>query len=161
MKFKLVALFAVLVLAALTGATTQDTPKIRNKRATSEKQLVCEPVLIYDVSGSTLTGPCHKNLSVYNNGRVSLAEFAAVGAARNESTMINTGEVKSLVGQLSRYRRLQDDQTIVMDIPMTTVTLFDGTTDARAHSFSYWLPTGDYEEVQQTIDLFIHRAFPE
>ena len=161
MKFKLVALFAVLVLAALTGATTQDNPKVRNKRATSEKQLVCEPVLIFDVSGSTLTGPCHKNLSVYNNGRVSLAEFATSQPTRNESKMVSPGEVKSLIGQLSRYTRLQDDQTIVTDIPMTTVTLFQGLTDARAHSFSYWLPIGDYEEVQQTIDLFMHRAFPE
>lgn len=159
MKLKPVALFALLALAALAvmAARNPDRGNI------GENPLACEPVLMFDVSGSTLFGPCHKHLSVYNNGRVSLAAFAPSGTPCNESKKIDVREVRALVAKLGGWADLSDDPTLVTDIPMTTVTVFQGLrgfTDAQAHSFSYWLPVGDYAEVQETVDQFLCQTFP-
>ena len=47
------------------------------------------------------------------------------------------------------------------DVPLNTLTVFNGTTDAQAHTFSYWLANGNYAPVQAAIDAFITQTFDQ
>ena len=50
---------------------------------------------------------------------------------------------------------LPDQNIFVSDVPLTTVTVFVGDTDAKADTFSYWLGTGAYTTIDQKIASFM------
>jgi hypothetical protein len=45
------------------------------------------------------------------------------------------------------------------DLPLTTVTVLEGTPNARAHSFSYWVAVDEYARIQALIDDFLGTYF--
>lgn len=153
-----IVLSSVIVTVGHTegGSGSLDRATLRGDGAKTDSLLVAEPVLIFDVSGSTLAGPVHSNLSVYNNGRVSLAEFSANGERRNLSTQIAGSDARALARALevAGGSQLEDQVQQALDVPLTTVTVFDGETDALAHTFSYWIPSGDYGAIQELVDSF-------
>jgi len=55
---------------------------------------------------------------------------------------------------------LLDQKHFATDLPMTSVTLFQGETNALAHTFNYWTPTGPYQAIQGIIEEFIAQVFP-
>ncbi len=118
---------------------------------------LCEPLVVFDVSGATLLGPVHRSMILYNNGRVSVAEFAPGKAPRNASRMISIDEAERLHGALVDCGALDmlDQKEQVMDVPMTSISIFTGETDAVSHTFNYWLAGSEYGKVEHTIDRFI------
>jgi hypothetical protein len=121
----------------------------------------CEPLLVFDVSGGTLLGEVHQSLTLYNNGRVSLAEFGRGRTARNVSRLITVTEAEKFRSMLvaAGALSLTDQANQVMDVPLTTVSIFTGETDGTSHTFSYWIPGSKYAGLQQAVDAFIFQTF--
>jgi hypothetical protein len=130
--------------------------------------LMQEPVLVYDLTGYTLIGFLHRHLAVYNNGVASISAVStntlteAPDWNKAAVAFVSPDEADKLLRELSNDGAfgLCDQSIIVLDMPMTTVTVSRGATDAQSHTFSYWFGDGSYGKVQQTIDAFIQKTFP-
>ena len=122
------------------------------------------PILVYDVSGSTLLGPLHRHLAVYDDGHASYSAAGGLPGAQPEAVFTYVGE-KAAAQLLADLRaagafQLCDAQLLVSDVPLTTVTVLTPGTDARAHSFSYWIPTtAGHQQVEQVIQTFLDERF--
>lgn len=118
-----------------------------------------EPVLMYNVTGGSLGGPIHRSMVVYNNGVVSVAtDTAFLGNETIEaySTFVDPSIVRALSSDLAAAGAgsLLDNPAIVLDVPLTTVTYFRGTTNAKAHTFSYLGGGQGYSNVTSIISTF-------
>ena len=145
------AVVAVGLLAALS------VPSFLAAAPPGQQQIKQEPVLNFDVTGGTLLGPLHTRFTVYNNGLVTFSE--ASGFADSSSagtTRVSDTVVDRLVKDLEDAGgfKLSDQTITVSDVPLTTVTVFRGDTNAKAHTFSYWLGIDQYAKIAQVIDDF-------
>ena len=116
-----------------------------------------EPILNFDVSGSTLTGPLHSRLTVYNSGLISASQCSGFTGANSAGTGYATpAQVEKLRKELiaAGGMVLPDQNISVADLPLTTVTVFRGDTDAKAHTFSYWVGIKNYGTIAQIISDF-------
>ena len=116
-----------------------------------------EPVLMFDVTGSTLTGPLHSRYTVYNDGLItggSCGGFTGANAAG--TAYAPPSDVSQLLADLvdAGGVKLLDQNLSVADIPLTTVTVLKGSTNARAHTFSYWIGVGEYAQLASVIADF-------
>ena len=116
-----------------------------------------EPILNFDVSGSTLTGPFHSRLTVYNSGLITASQCSGFTGGNSAGTGY------AAPAQVEKLRRelidagglvLPDQNLSVADIPLTTVTVFNGGTNAKAHTFSYWVGIKGYGQIAQIISDF-------
>ena len=120
-----------------------------------------EPILNFDVTGSTLLGPLHYRATVYSDGLVTGSDCGGFGGGNSGGTAAaSTTSVKKLQEALiaAGGLTLGDQQLTVADVPLTTVTVFgpsrkDGTT--KANTFSYWLATGAYSQIGALINEFL------
>lgn len=119
------------------------------------------PILMVDVQGATLLGPVLSHLAVYADGSASYAA-AGLQSARMSSAALHPNDLNQLMRRLAAAGAygLCDDATVLLDVPTTTVTVFDGGTDAHAHSFSYQGGLGAYAPVNAAIEQFIDQVFP-
>lgn len=166
-----IAIFSVLAAAAAalsipsaaqpsTGSTIIAPPTVG-----AIKQ---EPILLYDVTGSTLAGTIHVQLSVYNNGLASASKlnqlvFPSPGVDVDvDLAHITPQELNKLRRDLAAAGAFTNvDQNIwVSDVPTTTVTVFRGNTDADAHTYSYLIGSGPQADVQDVINEFMALHFP-
>ncbi|MFT5049994.1 MAG: hypothetical protein ACI8QZ_001387 [Chlamydiales bacterium] len=149
----------VLCVAVMAASAGQEvtSQQMQSTSGGGENLVKAEPVLLFDVSGTTMAGSVHKHLSVYSNGRISLAEYGPGGPSRNLSKMISPGAVDRLRSSLATNNglTLNDQAEQATDIPLTTVSVFRGATDAVCHSFSFWLAEEGYAGIKQTVDAFI------
>jgi hypothetical protein len=125
---------------------------------------VHEPLVVYDVNGATLVGSVFRNLEVYNDGYAQIhqvgtgpffttkAEVAFIGAAAAASFRASLAAAGA--------ETLCDDTGFVTDVPMQTLTVLRDATDTRAHTFSWWIGTGQFTLVDQKIQSFISSTFP-
>ena len=117
-----------------------------------------EPIVMWDVTGYNLAGRVHGRLVVYNDGVTSVSSLGN-GDVRSET-------VPLAAAQALRRDLIQAgattlcDQTNVTDMPLTTLTMFVGNTDAQAHTFSFWVANNGYAAVQAEIDDFLATHFP-
>jgi hypothetical protein len=125
-----------------------------------------EPTLVYSSSGSTLLGPSHETLVIYDNGLVMASRMSAVsaGASVMLTKTVSTDVIDALSAQLAALgaSELCDDDALVIDLPLITVTIFDEPgTDACAHTFSYYQTfSGAHAAVDQAIQDFLALEFP-
>lgn len=128
--------------------------------------IVREPTLIHDVTGSTLIGPFHQNLVVYNDGLVSFAAASQIigggGDGQACTAFIPASEVAELTKALADAgaATLPDRFAFVADLPLTTVTFMKPATDTKAHTFSFFFGPGGYQQVQTIVNTFIQKHFP-
>lgn len=129
-----------------------------------------EPILIYDATGTTLSGVSHVTLKVYNNGLATIAKKIPLfpfDPSYVEANAHTVGVTEAEANQLrldliaAGAATLGDNPTQVFDIPLKTVTFFE-TPGPRAcsNTFSYWIASGAWAPVQQVIDDFIDQFFP-
>jgi len=127
-----------------------------------------EPVLVFDVSGYGLAGLIHQHVCVYDSGLVTYAEAGGgtplfpFGSSA-DITYVPVEKVrafqKSLI--LAGAFSICDEDALVADAPLHTVTVFRGQTDSRAHTYSYWFPISQANtDVHALILAFIDDAFP-
>jgi hypothetical protein len=129
---------------------------------TCENKIVHEPVLVYELAGSTLIAQIDKTLYVYADGslKLAVAEADSLGfclrAKTDPKVVFNLQQALVQAGVLV----LCDDPRNVTDVPLNTLTYLRGTQDARAHTFSYWLGDGEYAQVDALLQNFIVEQFP-
>ena len=131
--------------AEVTPLSGGAIPKQLGKRSRPDcvNTKVREPVLFYDSTGSTLLGPSHYQLSVYNDGLVTVSRIdpLAPGAGRVGIRMVSPEAVDNLAQSLAAAgaSALCDDPLTVADMPLTTITVCSlPGMDGASHTFSYW-----------------------
>ncbi|MBI5364195.1 MAG: hypothetical protein HZA53_13535 [Planctomycetes bacterium] len=122
-----------------------------------------EPLLVYDVAGSTLAGPTYRHLVVYDDGHAFMAattDAADPGAAA--VAVLSRIEVQALKAALAVQGAWTqcDDSVFASDVPLKTVTVLNGTTNALARSFSYGIPNASQAVIEQRIATLIATKFP-
>jgi len=173
---RLIPLVAVPVLAVAALFPSEPQSQVGDMPANAlsaacKNDLMVEPVLNYDVTGSTLLGPVHSRLTVYNNGLLTRSSTSGAvassfaGSGSSGGTASTGFASPAAIAQLQKDLvdagafRLCDQPFVVSDVPLTTVTAFRGATDAKTHTFNYWLGIGDYAGVEQVIAAFIADNF--
>jgi hypothetical protein len=122
-----------------------------------------EPIVLYDVSGATVGGPIDIGLTVYNDGTVRISSTGQFGLPSGARTaFIGSSAAIQLLLDLSNLGagQLCDHDTQVVDLPVSTLTLFRNGTDPRNHTFSWLESDGAYGPVQNRLQDFIHATFP-
>lgn len=121
------------------------------------------PVLIYDVSGTTLWGPQYFHLVVYSDGHALVARRGSTPDSGESATaLLEPFEVDQLRADLEAANAfaLCDQPMNVHDVPLRTVSVFRGGTDAQSRTFSYFLPSGPIANVQWVVDRVLTTEFP-
>ncbi|MFT7670760.1 MAG: hypothetical protein ACI8X5_003473 [Planctomycetota bacterium] len=120
-----------------------------------------EPVVMFDVSGGTLLGAYAEHLIVYNDGYASYSIMSPFEEARVEGRMLPGNGAANLLEELEKAGAFEmtDAEGEVSDVPLTTVTVFQGGTNAAAHSFSYWLSSGPQGMADDVLSDFIFAQF--
>ena len=150
-------LLSLLGLAFLPGGSNAEEPAYSVKPMTllTENVWRCEPVLLFDVTGEGALGPYHLQYTIYNNGMVNYArEGYGDVAPLMKTTHIPRRNVLEIWKDLVDAKAfvLPDQQTGAVCMPMTSVTIFTGTTDSMAHTFNYWVPDGPYAAINRIIE---------
>ncbi len=132
-----------------------------NQEISAKNPINREPLVTFDVSGGTLTGPVFEHLTVYDDGFASYSSLSGSKAAVVRSKMISQQEFNELEAALmsSQAMNLMDQDFTVTDVPLSTVTFFRGDTNAHSHSYSYWISSGDYSQVEEILNKFIDTQF--
>ena len=125
--------------------------------------IVHEPLLVFEVKGSTLAAQVDRTLIVFADGSLKLAEAEFAGQGRCARAQTTPESVLALKQALTQAGAaiLCDDPQQVTDVPLRTLTFLRGAQDARAHTFSYWLGAGDYAVVDALLEQFIAEQFPQ
>lgn len=159
------ALIAPLIAAPFFVASLSSMQIIAPAPVGCVNSLVHEPVVVYDIAGSTLLGPFFEHLTVYNDGHAIIsATTYDPDPGQCQTAVLTPAEVVQLRQDLNAAGALtlcDDSGLIPSDLPLTTITMFRGTTNAAAHTFSYWGgfdPT--YGPVDQVIRDLIAAKFP-
>ena len=123
------------------------------------------PVVVYSLRGGTLLGTVHTQLTVYNNGFATIAKMddsvifgqvedvasAGVGPAAANKLLLDLVQNGAVT--------LPDQNTIIFDTPLTTLTILEGKQLGLSRTFSYFFGP-EYSGVNQVIVDFIQTHFP-
>ena len=122
-----------------------------------------EPLLVFEVLGTTLLGQVDDTLTVYNDGTCKLATAYADGFGQVRRVEISPREVFMLYQALDQAGAFMacDDTRQFMDVPLHTVTLMNGVQDAWGHSFSYWIGDGNYAVIDSVLENFLAEHFQQ
>ncbi len=156
-----VTLSALLVLpAALVCAALVPTPP------PCVNVFAHEPVVVYEVTGNTLCCQIDVQLTVFSDGwvranRAAGAEGAPAGG-KSQVGQVPVADVQALLGDLAQLGAGTscDQPDLTSDTPLSTLTLLRGTTDARAHSWSWLGDDGHGGAIAARLDQFLQAAFP-
>ncbi|MEO6710157.1 MAG: hypothetical protein ABI054_11970 [Planctomycetota bacterium] len=122
-----------------------------------------EPVVLFEVAGSTIAARVDRTLTVYADGSMLMSEAGTAGS-RGHCMRVQTtpGVVADLKLALIKAgaQTLCDHQIQVTDVPLRTLTMMGGSQDSRAHTFSYWTPEPEYAAVDAELETFIAEQFP-
>lgn len=147
-----------------TATAIQTAPPGGSPNVPDPNTIHREPALLFDVTGMTLLGEVRRQLVVYNDGLMHLTEtLGASGFQRFELKSIPPERVHDLqvrLWQLGAYS-LQDQSIIVADLPLKTLTVFNGATDATAHTFSYWIADLGHAAVDELLEDLIATHFAQ
>jgi hypothetical protein len=122
-----------------------------------------EPLVVYDVSGSSFAGPLSIHLAAYNDGSVVFTRFYLFEPERQAEAVFLAPEVtRQLFADLRAASAFElcDQPSFATDTPLSTLTVFRGTTEARAHTISWWAAHGAYAELELILHAFIDEHFP-
>ena len=126
-----------------------------------------EPVVVYNLTGGTLTGTLHRQLTVYNNGFATIAQF-------DMPVFPTPGEIKDVattsVGSDAAFQllidlvvagagTLPDQQIPFSDTPLKTLTVLQGQQLALSRTISWYGGFG-YTDLDIVVNTFIADNFP-
>lgn len=126
-------------------------------------RLPVSPLLVYDVSGTTLFGPAYTHVAVYDDGHVMAAQLGAdPSTGQMAIALLTPEELQQMRSDLELWGAfgLCDEPASVSDVPVTTVSVFRGGTESTAHTFSYLVAGGAHGGVQQIVDQLLASKFP-
>jgi hypothetical protein len=151
----LLALSLLPITGALQPNAQQDAPACENV-------ILHEPLLQYEVSGSTLVGALvDRSLTVWADGTARLSEASDTTDGRCLLVQVSTEETQALHRALLQMGAFAacDEAAMANDLPLSTLTVFRGAQDARTHTFSWWVPQGDYAPFEDVLEKFITENF--
>jgi len=152
-----------LVLLAALAATPLLAPAAPAPQSSCPNTQFHEPLVVFDVTGATFAGPTDLHLVVHGNGITKLSS-ATQGSGPGKATFqyLPPADARALALQLAGLggMSLCDDPAVGQDIPLKTLTLLRGTTDAPAHTFSWYDSHGPYMAIEQAVNDFIAKHFP-
>lgn len=155
------------------SADAADGPTFRASRIADQRdasgsasavdRIPISPVVLMTRSGPTLLGGNQlSTISIYSNGLITVSQAdGASGTSSAGQAIVDPSYVDDLRSRLRSIgaHRLGDAQYDAYDVPLNTVTVFFGGQDARAHTFSYWIPDGAYRDVDDAILGFLTEPF--
>ena len=161
----LLTLFVLTLFAIVPAALRAEDDSERGNA--NHNPLVHEPILIYQQTGGNLTGAIFLELTVNSDGQVTLARQDRA----NPTGKVCTATVKAdRLQELARdlrsagALRLQDLASAPPpDVALTTVTVFacrGNSGNCSANTFSYYVPSGRYSQVEDLVQAFIAEVFP-
>lgn len=126
------------------------------------------PLVTMETAGSTLSGTfLYERLNVNTDGSASYVVgngLAFPAPAGFQFTIVPTSAIADLRKKLrdAGASKLCDLPEIVSDVPLTTVTVFAGEQDSRAHTFNYFgAPIApSHAKVDAALRDFILQFFP-
>jgi len=167
MKHALSLSLAAAALMAFLPALPEATNEIGISSPCAGNAIKMEPVVNVDVTGSTLLGPTHFRFTAYNSGLVTVSRASLIGVANESAGSFPFADADTIfvsteaVDQLAKNLRaagafsLCDQNFSTADVPLTTVTVFRGATNAVAHTYSYWAAFGEHADAALAIGDFI------
>ena len=125
--------------------------------------LAHEPLVLYEIHGSTLAPQVDRSLTLYADGSIRLSSGSDASPGKCTVAQVDPSVVDELRQSLVQTGGLTlcDDTRIVTDVPLHTLTLLGKTPVTRANTFSYWLGDENYEGVDLVLEQFITDQFPE
>lgn len=151
--------------AALVSLTLPSLLVAQPPRGTGRNQVVHEPVLVYEVNGSTLGGEVYTSLTIYTDGDVTLVDDGINEDADVCRATLTQAQVREAVRRLvnAGALRLRDDATQVPDVPLTTVTVLlpGGGGHSLTNTYSYFVPNDRQAAIEDAIQAFIDDTFPD
>lgn len=150
---------AALLFLPLSASPTSQAPAVVSG---CENRLGHEPLLFYEVSGATLAGSVDRTFTVFADGSLRLTSSGWNQIDSSRIAQISAADVRQLQRLLLRAGAytICDDRREVTDVPMRTLTMLDGSPDGAAHTFSWWLPTDEFRDVEGLLDAAISEHFP-
>lgn len=99
-----------------------------------------EPVLLYEVTGGTLSGPIDRFLSLYSDGTARLSSYLGDGMGSSQLGGATPSEVDGLHAELVALgaMNLCDQEDLVSDVPLSTLTVFRRNQRPRSNTFSWF-----------------------
>ncbi|MEM9381414.1 MAG: hypothetical protein AAGB93_15780 [Planctomycetota bacterium] len=121
-------------------------------------RIAMSPVATMTTAGSTLLGgPIMSSITIYSNGLILTSETALGGASAAGTAFVDPSSVEDLAQTLRAAGAFElcDQSYDVYDVPLRTVTVFSGGQDARAHSYSYYVPDEGHQQAEDAILGFL------
>ena len=152
-----------IVLLAALAATPFLAPSAPAPQSSCPNTWFHEPFVVYDITGATFAGPFDRHLVVHGNGIAKLSSSThGPGPGKALTGFVPPADARALAIQLTALgaMTLCDEQNFVTDTPLKTLTLLRGTTDAPAHTFSWYDTVGPYQAIEQAMNDFVATHFP-
>lgn len=150
-------------LATLAALPFVLTPAAAVPPAPCANTIVHEPLVLFDINGSTIGGPIDVCLTVYNDGQARLSSTGQFGLpSQAQLAFPGTQATTGLLLDLSALGAggLCDTFSGASDVPISTLTVFRNATTPRNHTFSWDTPDGAHGPVQQRLMDFMQATFP-
>lgn len=120
-----------------------------------------EPLVVYEVTGGTLSGPIDYALTVYGDGAARLcSSLGGAGTGSAQLVYVDPSVAAALRQDLEQVGALAlcDQLDTVSDTPLQTLTVFRSASH-RANTFSWFELEGDPAEIPVLLDAFIAAHF--
>jgi hypothetical protein len=122
-----------------------------------------EPIVLFDVTGSTLAGPFDLQLTVYNDGTARVCrDNSLLGTADVRLTSVPPTVARQLWVDLLQLGAINlcDLDSLTSDVPLSTLTILGDATDTRGRTFSWLGGQGAHAQIEQRLFTFIQTHFP-
>ena len=151
------------LLAALVPLVAWQSPELGAAPDPCTNLMAHEPMLVFDITGSTIAGPVDRTLTVYNDGWTKLSEASTTGPGKCSSVKLPQDVAAALHTGLVQAGgfTLCDDARTVADLPLRTLTILGNAQTTRSHTFSYWVGDQVYTGVDALLEQFIAEQFQE
>ncbi|HVS18627.1 MAG TPA: hypothetical protein VMT18_08520 [Planctomycetota bacterium] len=119
-----------------------------------------EPLVVFDVTGATLSGPLDESLQVFSDGtvkRFSVSQGISTIAFANPQDAVQLLRDLFAAGGFTAC----DQPAAGSDVPLRSLTLFRGVETPLAHTVNWWTEDlGPYGTFQDILDDFVASHVP-
>lgn len=160
----LAATTATLLVLAPASASAQATPgSLLGPIEIGGSNYVHEPFLFYDVTGSTIAGPIHISMAIYNDGFVSYGSTSLFADSFVSTVSLPPATVLEFARELGQAgaSTLQDNVSLSVDLPTSTVSFLRPVSGATANTFSFAPGGAGHGSVTQLINDFVAQYVPQ
>ena len=122
-----------------------------------------EPIVVFNMSGAILAGHIEESLIVYNTGHVVHARAAEFEPEPTvEMAYVPLLELRAFFQDLVALGAggACDQDLVVTETPLRTLTMLRGQRDSFSHTFSYYGEQSPYVEIDERIFDFLAATFP-